>query len=358
MNLHLVSDNSFVNRFAENLQELGILERNKIVVRTHLPKLAAIRRNVPFGRMYSSELNAAIGDTRAYEKVFIHYFSPLLYRWAATNTFRELNWMVWGGDLYNLPGIDPLCYEPLTRRYLGRQFDVKSMLLNLKVLAQIPFRRAAYRKVNGVLTWMTAEYDFARKHLSLDAAHRFFFYENQVPYHQLPAVEPGSAQRSKPVLLLGNSGTPTNNHMDAVRFLEDTGVAADLIMPVSYGDSRYVQYLRRHLRYTLGQVTFIDRRIPFDEYVRMLHSIDGLVMNTIRPQGYGTILMMIQMGKPVFMNTKNVSLPDLDTLGIPWLPMERLATVHRADGHSLSMADVQTVFSHDRALTEYATLFA
>jgi hypothetical protein len=35
MNLHIVPDNSFVNKFCDNLQELGLWEDNKIIVRSN-----------------------------------------------------------------------------------------------------------------------------------------------------------------------------------------------------------------------------------------------------------------------------------------------------------------------------------
>ena len=108
MNLHIVPDNTFINKFYENLQELGLTGTNRVVVRINEPELKSVKHNLPFAPLYSSRFESLVGNTFEYEKVFIHYFTPLLYRWVATHKFRELNWMVWGGDLYNLPGLDTL----------------------------------------------------------------------------------------------------------------------------------------------------------------------------------------------------------------------------------------------------------
>ena len=103
MNLHIVPDNTFINKFFDNLNEIGRGENNKLIVRTNEPKLNTVKHNLPFAPLYSRRFSSLVGNTARYEKVFIHYFSPLLYRWVALNKFQEVNWMVWGGDLYNLP---------------------------------------------------------------------------------------------------------------------------------------------------------------------------------------------------------------------------------------------------------------
>ena len=50
----------------------------------------------------------------------------------------------------------------------------------------MPYKNKAYSKVDHVLTWMESEYTFAKAHLSsLQAAQKFFFYENPLPYQKL-----------------------------------------------------------------------------------------------------------------------------------------------------------------------------
>ncbi len=188
MNLHIVPDNVFINKFYENLHELGIAGNNRAVVRTNGKKLRYIKHDLPFAPLYSSAFEAMTGETGNYEKVFIHLFSPLLYRWVATRQFRELNWMVWGADLYNLPSVRTTLYEELTlRKYVTGTFSLDDFLYRTKVaILHQRFRDRAYTKVDNVLTWMTSEYDFAIQHLpALRARHQFFFYENDIHYQAL-----------------------------------------------------------------------------------------------------------------------------------------------------------------------------
>ncbi len=359
MNLHIVPDNTFINTFCDNLEELGLMHENKIVVRTNHNCLSAIKRKLPFAPLYSSQFAALVEDTAEYQKVFLHYFTPLLYRWVARHRFKELNWMVWGGDLYNLPSLDRMCYEPITfEKYIKKNWSVDKLLYDLKVWTiHAPFKKKAYRKVNFVLTWMKEEYQFALQHLSLQAEFKFFFYENKFPYGKLDDLRQKPTKRGRPSLVIGNSGSPANNHLDAVHFLEEHQVEADLLIPISYGDKRYISFLKKELKYSYGKLEFVERYMNFEEYLEFLSGADGLVMNTIRPQGYGNILMMLYMDKPVFFNKKNISLPDLNQYQINWQPLENLISYSGAELSHANKNAVMRLLSHERLLTTYQKLF-
>jgi hypothetical protein len=360
MNLHVVPDNSFINKFCDNLEELGLGENNKVIVRSNEGALKSIKHNLPFAPLYSSRFSSLIGNTSQYEKVFIHYLTPLLYRWLTKNNFQEVNWMIWGGDLYNLPALDRICYESRTwDEYVRKDWSAQTVLYNLKIkLTQSPFQEKAYSKIKNVLTWMREEYSFAMDNLSLNAHHKFFFYENQLPYEKLDALaKPGNSSQQLS-LILGNSGSPANNHLEAVQYLENNRIAVDLVIPVSYGDKRYIPFLKKTLKFSYGKIEFLDRYMPFEEYLSLLASADGLIMNTIRPQGYGNILMMMYMGKPVFFNPKNISLPDLNAADLRWMPMDDLNSSEILRSEVPNKEAVIKLLSHDTLLKAYRELFS
>lgn len=364
MNLHIAPDNVFTNRFYENLSELNVLEKNKIIVRSHEQKLRYIKHDIPFAKLYSNKFNGLIGDTAAYEKVFIHQFTPLLYQWVATNKFQELNWMVWGADLYNLPFIDDHVYEPITySNYVKKNWSLEDLIYKAKVyFFNRRFKDEAYSKVKHVLTWMEGEYRFAKNKLpSLSAKHQFFFYENELPYSQLDdllsKVKPTEAGE-KPAYILGNAANPVLNHVDAVYALEQKQIKADLKIPVSYGFPAYTKFLRKELSfYTGGSIEFIDQYMTFQDYLNFLSTADGMIMNSVRPQGYGNIFLMQYMAKPVYFNLKNISLPDLTTNNIVWRDIDRIPTGGKKEEIENKEAVVQ-LLSHARLLKTYQELFS
>ena len=363
MNLHLVPDNVFINKFYENLCELDLAGRNKIVVRTNHNKLKSIRHDFPFAPLYSAGFDVITGDTSKYENVFIHQFTPLLLRWVATHDFRKLNWMVWGADVYNLPFIATELYEPLTQKgYAEGGFSLQDFLYRMKVkILHEKYRKQAYAKVDSVLTWMNSEYQFAIRHIeNLNAAHAFFFYENEVPYEALDNMTREtsvSGVRSRPHYIVGNSATAELNHLDAVSLMQELGVKADLSIPLSYGDASYARFLKKSLRfYTGGEIRFMDQYLKFPQYVKFLSSADGLIMNNIRPQGYGNILMMMYMGKQVYLNEKNLSVPELVRGGLMWKPLKDINSNDRPDWKANKLA-VTKQLSHELLLQTYADLF-
>jgi hypothetical protein len=204
---------------------------------------------------------------------------------------------------------------------------------------------------------MPSEYRFATAHLPVNATHKFFFYENQLPYEKLDILPSLKNASERPLLIIGNSGSPTNNHLDVVQFLEANRVHTDLVIPVSYGDPSYIKFLKKKLTYSYGTIKFMDRYMAFDEYLNFLSTADALVMNTIRPQGYGNILIMMYLGKPVFFNEKNISLPDLNRAGLKWFPIENLKVPQSLSMSASNKEAVVNLLSHERLLKEYQFLF-
>src|SRR5690606_4611656 len=101
---------------------------------------------------------------------------------------------------------------------------------------------------------------------------------------------------------------------------------------------------------------FLERYMPFEEYLNLIASSAGLIMNTLRPQGYGNILMMMYLGKPVYFNRKNISLPDLDRAGLNWLPIEALSPIH-SKPDLINDDAVINFLSHELLTNVYRSLF-
>ena len=105
------------------------------------------------------------------------------------------------------------------------------------------------------------------------------------------------------LLLLGNSGAPTNNHLDImIRLSEMKEQNFKIICPLSYGSPIYMKKI-----IIKGKKIFGDRFIPLleflkpDIYFHILKQIDLAIMYHNRQQGVGTINILLYMGKPLCM---------------------------------------------------------
>ncbi len=108
-------------------------------------------------------------------------------------------------------------------------------------------------------------------------------------------------------ILIGNSATYENNHLDfferirGFRFNE-----SELICPLSYGRSEYKEIvLKKGEEYFSKKFKGITDFMKFDEYKSLLSSCSIVVMNHIRQQAAGNIMIMISMGAKIYLRKEN-----------------------------------------------------
>ena len=110
-------------------------------------------------------------------------------------------------------------------------------------------------------------------------------------------------------IILGNSANPTNNHLDALNCLEEYSEAfVHCFLPMSYGgDSGYIERVAENIPLKLAEKTTIIRDfLPKDTYHKLLRECDVLVMNHVRQQALGNILVGLSCGKTIYLNPKGV----------------------------------------------------
>lgn len=109
-------------------------------------------------------------------------------------------------------------------------------------------------------------------------------------------------------ILLGNSGNPTNNHLEAMRLLSRIGVEGrKVIVPLSYGGiPRYHEMVIRQGEKLLGK-SFIPltKFLTIQEYNTLISTCGNVMMNQLRQQGMGNISAALMRGAKVFLNREN-----------------------------------------------------
>lgn len=109
-------------------------------------------------------------------------------------------------------------------------------------------------------------------------------------------------------ILVGNSATPENNHLEIFEALDrdyDT-YGRKIIAPLSYGDIWYRDQVIRH-----GHRLFGDRFVPLtgflpnEEYIRLLDACGHVFMNHLRQQALGNICIMMLKGAKIYLNVAN-----------------------------------------------------
>ncbi len=141
---------------------------------------------------------------------------------------------------------------------------------------------------------------------------KFFYYPIELMVENIETLVGGAN------ILLGNSSTPTNNHVEAFDLIEDINIGnRKIICPLSYGDKVYADMIIRNGKNRFGDnfIPLVDF-MPLHEYNSFISKCGIVIMNHYRQQATGNILTMIWLGAKVFLNENSTTYSFLKRIGI------------------------------------------
>lgn len=142
-------------------------------------------------------------------------------------------------------------------------------------------------------------------------------------------LEKGPPEMSGHSVLLGNSASATNNHIEAIdilrRVLPKENDAFRVVVPLSYGNPRYASAIVRYGTRSLGSAFRPLREwMPLDSYQQQLQECGTVVMNHCRQQAYGNVATALYKGAKVFMRSENSTYQRFREMGVELFPIEAL----------------------------------
>ena len=126
-------------------------------------------------------------------------------------------------------------------------------------------------------------------------------------------------------ILIGNSATLSNNHLDIFDIIKNTN--SKMIVPLSYGAYGYQDYKERVIYQ--GNKLFKDNFhaiksfLPIQEYDKILMSCNTMIMYHIRQQALGNIYMALYLGMRVFLNKKSITYKYMNDIGMIIFELEK-----------------------------------
>jgi dTDP-N-acetylfucosamine:lipid II N-acetylfucosaminyltransferase len=209
--------------------------------------------------------------------VFMLFFMPWL--------LRKCYWVVWGGDLY--------FYE----------VEKKKVYLKLKEY----FRANVIKSIGNFVVFIKGDYELLEKwyHVS-GICHACIMYPSNLPtLTQIKPLIKARNKASKLNILVGNSASPTNNHIEIFNLIEGSSIRSfEMIVPLSYGLVNYRDSIVKEgeLRFGKRFKALIDF-LPIGEYLDIIDGIDIAIFNHSRQQGVGNTITLLAAGKTVYMQT-------------------------------------------------------
>lgn len=143
-------------------------------------------------------------------------------------------------------------------------------------------------------------------------------------------------------ILVGNSASPNNNHIDMFLRLKAVGVPKNskVVVPLSYGNSDYKKEVIKRGRDCFGeQFLPITEFMEFDKYIDLLASCSNVVMGHLRQQAAGNLFIAIFLGARVFLNAENPLYDELKEMNLDVSDVNSMCKYTLANQLPIEIAD-------------------
>ena len=119
-------------------------------------------------------------------------------------------------------------------------------------------------------------------------------------------------------ILLGNSASPTNNHIDILQLISAVDLGARrVIAPLSYGDQGYAAAVVEAGAELLGDnFVPVTGFLPLDKYNELLAECGTVIMGHRRQEGVGNVLRALWQGARLVMDMRSPVLEHLRSRGV------------------------------------------
>ena len=293
MNLHLMTEGKFVERFVRFVNKYYPDRENYFYIYNKEPEEEQRTQldldNLEYtDNLFESVDLSLVGDG----KVFVHSFYLI-------HTIKYCNYLVkhipadrivliiYGADLYN-------------NRYI-----LKDNFLHPGIWVQEYDKKRMIKGISNFMTFASPDFELMCKWYGAKGRQYDCLYPSNANVELLSTLRSEGRSEGPVRILLGNSATVTNKHMEALDWLSkyrDEDIT--IICPLSYGDMNYA-----HKVEDKGKGYFGDNFKPIydymsiNDYSRMLNDIDIAIYNNNRQQATGNIEILGYLGKKIFVRS-------------------------------------------------------
>jgi len=340
MNVHIFNgEGLYKKNFLEFMDSHFDLQQNLILLRN--PKnydkslykqsdnIIVVQGSVKYFTIILKKLNQA-------SKIYIHFLPPsisLLFWFIFQNLLKKTIWILWGGDLYY---------------HVDREKNLTSNMFEF-------LRKKIIKKIPLIACFIKGDYELAKIFYKSNAQYCYVVYPLPVKFDELGGTNL-SLNNDYRTILLGNSASPQNNHIEILKILSKfKNEKIKIICPLSYANES--TYAEEVIEY--GIKVFGDKFQPLtqiidpDVYKTILAKCDVAIMNHNRQQGLGNVLALLYLGKKVFLRSDTTPFSYFTSLGIN---ISDTKEVNDLDFKSLFSSDETTAIKNKNILAKEFSL--
>lgn len=326
MNYHLMIDDKFINDF--------IIDAEKAAPGNNVYIIAAFKEHVKhvksdrviYAPYHTSLFLETVKGIQSPDQVFIHWASDEAIDFVLRLPKDvKIGLFFWGGDIVEIPysKFKSSIYGPQTLKYFEKYEERPKVKWNplkpkrlFRTLANrywkynanedkiLEVRKAFFKRLNYFFNWNIIDFEWITDHYETSAVYKYFFYNfNPIPGADLKSNELKTKEYI--TILLGNSDTAPNNHLEMLDVLKKfKNEAIKIVIPLNYGNRKYGDIIEQRAIAIFGADKVLALREFMDRaaYYQILDDVDVAVMNHYRTQAAGNTLALLYRGKKVFIH--------------------------------------------------------
>jgi len=226
----------------------------------------------------------------------------------ARNTTKFV-WIGMGSDYYDLIYENPeMLLQDITKQHFINNRDIeKSRSLIKDVIHKILYKNVTKNEIVKKISFFSPVLENEYKMIAKknDASFPKYVKWNYAINSQIALNNKNFVLGNN--ILIGNSATYTNNHLDIFELISNYNFGdKKIVCPLSYGDQKYADFIEQKGKFYFGRkFTPIRHFMSYDQYIKLLSTCSIAIMNHIRQQSGGNISAMLFIGAKVFLNKIN-----------------------------------------------------
>lgn len=350
--LHIVSDEKIIDRTIGYFEE-AYPDRNRFIVIVSESSLTLkfVKRvdKVEILSIKDKRLIDIGNNTEEYEHVLVHMLNDRHIRFINAVNHPNITWINWGADLYSglLTPKGYQLYRESSYKYVQDNKKWKrTWLYPLAILVEkigLGRRIRALNKLNNIAindvdyALLTTYYPDAKKINRVG----FFYY----PIDSVLGIELKESVCKGNRIIVGNSASPTGNHMEVLEELNKKCANCEVIVPVSYGDNNYRDLIiAKAKRFTNLNLSFLIDYMSLKDYNKVLLGCGNYIYGNLRQEAVGNINVGIYLGAKIFLDRKNPLFKLYNNMGIKVFSLDEI------DNEIINTPLSQDIIARNRAI--------
>ena len=255
---------------------------------------------------------------------------------------KKSYWVIWGSDLY--------AYNAARKSFSSKIWE--------------RIRHSVIRNIGHLVTYIPGDVKAAKKWYHARGEHHecFMYTNNTINRYVKNLAHIKQENSSQPSILLGNSGDPSNEHLEMFKIIhQNSDKLSKIILPLSYGKASYIMNIRKKgFEYFREKFHPLDKFMDYQNYISLLSEVDIALFNHKRQQAMGTTITLLALGKTLYLRPDTNQWNFLADLGVTVKNINdagKLTPLDEATRRK-NMMLVHTHFSISRLIAQLDNLFS